>query len=294
MIRHALDLNFIVGQGIDQAATQVTEWFAEARVEDLLALVFITAVVACAHLEYRQPFLRPGLRTLKHSYFTNVCTYLFNDVTLSLLSIPSLYLVAQQFSGRGLLSFLPEGPVQWLVTFLLLDLSLYAWHFATHHFDWLWLFHKVHHSDRSFNVTTGLRFHMGELILEVFVRVAFIAVTGVDAELVLFNQALISLFVLFHHTNVTFPHEALLSRVIIVPRLHRMHHSDLREEHDSNYGAVLSIWDRLFGTLREGEPHAIGLREVDEQRFADLIKYGFTSRNAFRRASKLVESTEEA
>jgi len=294
MLNHALDMNRIVGQALDSAQQLVARWVTTARTEDLLALVFILALVGCAHVELRRPFLRPGLKTLKHSYFTNVCTYLFNDVTLSLLSIPSLYLVAHQFSGHGLLASLPAGPMQWLATFLLLDLCLYAWHYATHHIDSLWLFHKVHHSDRSFNVTTGLRFHMGELVLEVFVRVLFIAVTGVSAEVVLFNQALISLFVLFHHTNVTFPYEEFLSRLIIVPRLHRMHHSTLREEHDSNYGAVLSIWDRIFGTLREGEPQGIGLHGVDEQRFIDLIRYGFSVRIPFKRRSALVESTEKA
>jgi sterol desaturase/sphingolipid hydroxylase (fatty acid hydroxylase superfamily) len=294
MIKHALDLNEYVGATVDFAATVATRWVMEARMQDFLALGFVMALVGCAQLEFHRPFLRPGLRTLKHSYFTNVCTYLFNDITLSVLSIPSLYLVAQQFSGHGLLSAVQAGPLQWLLTFLLLDLSLYAWHYATHHFDGFWLFHKVHHSDRSFNVTTGLRFHMGELVLEVIVRVLFIAAVGVSAEVVLINQTLISLFVLFHHTNVTFPHEALLSKVIIVPRLHRMHHSALREEHDSNYGAVLSVWDRLMGTLREGEPQEIGLKGVDEQRFADLIRYGFTLRIGFKRPTALVETPEEA
>jgi len=73
-----------------------------------------------------------------------------------------------------------------------------------------------------------------------------------------------------------------------------MHHSTLREEHDSNYGAVLSIWDRIFGTLREGEPQGIGLHGVDEQRFIDLIRYGFSVRIPFKRRSALVESTEKA
>lgn len=294
MLDHAIDLNRIIGIGIDNTATLLLEWLAAARTDDLLALVFVLALVGCAQLEFRHPFLRPAGRTLKQSYFTNVCTYLFNDVTLSLASIPSLYLVAQQFSGHGLLGVLPEGPLQWLVSFVLLDLCLYAWHYATHHFDALWIFHKVHHSDRSFNVTTGLRFHMGELVLEVLVRVLFIAVTGVDAEVVLINQALISLFVLFHHANIVLPHESLISRLIIVPQLHRMHHSTLRVEHDSNYGAVLSIWDRLFGTLREGEPQAIGLAEVDEQRFADLIRYGFTIRVDFRRHAVVAQPADKA
>ncbi len=112
---------------------------------------------------------------------------------------------------------------------------------------------------------------MGELILEALVRVAFIGVVGVDAEAVLVNQAVISLFVLFHPTNVSFSGERLLSMVCIVPRLHRLHHSVLREEHDSNYYAVLSFWDRLFATLKE-RTQAIGLQGVDEQGLLDLVR----------------------
>ena len=262
--------------------------------DDLLALAFLAFLALCLVLEKRRPFLRPSLTLLKNSYFTNLCTFLFNDVTLSLLSIPSLYYIARQFSGQGLLSGLDDGPAKYILSFLLLDFSLYAWHYATHHIDTLWTVHKVHHSDKAFNVTTGLRFHMGELILEVLVRVAFIGLVGVDAEVVLVNQAIITLFVLFHHSNLSFSGERLLSRVFIVPRLHRLHHSVLRSEHDSNYGAVFSVWDRLFGTLREQEPKAIGLQGVDEQGLVDLVKYGFTTRIQFKRRPQLAEARKRA
>lgn len=294
MIDHVVESNLAVGHAVDALSGLLIGLISSAKTDDLLALAFLAFLGLCVRMEFRHPFLRPGLKTLKRSYLTNVSTYLFNDLSLSLMSIPSLYFVAQQFSGTGLLSLLPDGLIKYLVTFLLLDLTLYAWHYATHHVDALWVFHKVHHSDRSFNVTTGLRFHMGELFLEVLVRVAFIAIVGVSADVVLINQTLISLFVLFHHTNVTFPQERFLSRIFIVPSLHRMHHSALREEHDSNYGAVLAVWDRLFRTVREGEPRSIGLSGVEEQHFADLVKYGFTSRVEFKRVPVMIENAEKA
>ena len=270
------------------------EPLAASGTDDLMALAFLAFLGLCLALERRRPFLLPRLKLLKNSYFTNFCTFLFNDVTLSLLSIPSLYFIAQQFSGKGLLSGLENGPAKYLLSFLLLDLALYAWHYATHHVDALWTVHKVHHSDKAFNVTTGLRFHLGELILEALVRVAFIGVAGVDAEAVLVNQAVISLFVLFHHANVSFAGERLLSMLFIVPRLHRLHHSVLREEHDSNYGAVFSFWDRLFGTLKEQEPKAIGLQGVDEQGLLDLVKYGFTTRIQFKRGPQLAAARKRS
>jgi sterol desaturase/sphingolipid hydroxylase (fatty acid hydroxylase superfamily) len=255
---------------------------------------FIRQLKVVRVLERRLPYLRHTLKTLKNSYFTNLCTFLFNDITLSLLSIPSLYLIAQQFSGEGLLSDLDDGPVKYLLCFLLLDFTLYVWHYATHHIDALWTVHKVHHSDKSFNVTTGLRFHMGELILEVLVRVAFIGVIGVSADVVLICQAIISLFILFHHANIRFSGEQALSKLFVVPHLHRLHHSELRSEHDSNYGAVFSFWDRLFGTLKHQEPRAIGLQGVDEQGLVDLVKYGFTTRIQFKKSPQLVLARKRA
>lgn len=294
MLDHVIQSNLTVGRAIEKLSTAVIGVVSQARTEDLLAVGFLSFLVFCVTMEFRRPLLQPALKNLKHSYWTNVSTYIFNDLSLSLLSIPSLYFIAQQFPDTGLLTLLPDGALKFLVSFLLLDLALYAWHYATHRCDVLWRFHKVHHSDRCFNVTTGLRFHLGELFFEVLIRVVFIAVMGVSAESVLINQTLISLFVLFHHTNVSFPQERFLARFLIVPSLHRMHHSAMREEHDSNYGAVLSVWDRLFGTIREGEPKAIGLNGVGEQNFADLVRYGFTARVEFTRAAALAQPREQA
>ncbi len=250
----------------------MASYFSAVETDDLLALIFVLFLIACVRLEFRRPFLRPGLKMLKKSYASNIFTYLFNDITLSLLSIPSLYFIAQQFSGYGLLSSLEDGPLKYLITFLMLDLTMYVWHYTTHHIDALWVFHKVHHSDKTLNVTTGLRFHIGELFMEVLVRVAFIGIWGVAPDVILVSQTLITLFVLFHHTNVTFPGEKYLAKIFIVPQLHRVHHSVLRIEHDSNYGAVFSFWDRFFGTLNTQEPTAIGLNGVDERYLETLYK----------------------
>lgn len=242
--------------------------------DDLLALLVVVTLAMLWWIEIRHPFLRPSLKALKNSYLTNLGTFLFNDITLSLLSIPTLMIVAQHCAGYGLLADMPDGPLKYGLTFVLLDLAMYGWHYLTHHNDALWVFHRVHHSDPVFNVTTGLRFHFGELILEVLVRVAFIALIGVSLGVVLVSQTVISMFVLFHHANIRFAGEEALSRVFIVPRLHRLHHSALRSEHDSNYGAVFSIWDRLFGTLQDRQPSGIGLAGVEEQRFIDLLRFG--------------------
>ncbi|GAB6047519.1 hypothetical protein JCM19379_13430 [Methyloparacoccus murrellii] len=230
--------------------------------DDWLALAVILMLLLCAGVEARMPYLRPGLRLVKDSYLTNLTLFLFNDITLSVLSIPALYLVAERFSDHGVLNRLPDAWPKYVLSFLLMDLAMYGWHWLTHQVDGLWRFHRVHHSDPTLNVTTGLRFHGVELCLEALVRILFIAIIGVGAGVVLVMQTVMAIFVLFHHTNVTFPHERRWGWIFIVPRLHRVHHSVLRAEHDSNYGAVFSWWDRLFGTLRDQEPTAIGLADA--------------------------------
>lgn len=238
-------------------------------VADGLAIAFLCVLAGCMALEKRRP-LRPGAPSaFKSSYRFNLTTFLLNDIGMSLLSIPALYLVAESFSGHGLLSGLEQGWLKFLICLVLLDLTLYAWHYAMHHCDWLWIFHRLHHSDASLNVTSGLRFHPGELVLEALVRCVFIVAMGVDAATALAAQGIVSLFVLLHHTNARLPGEAWLSWIFIMPSLHRTHHSVLRAEHDSNYGEIFCIWDRLFGTLKVLEPAAIGLPPSNQKGFVD-------------------------
>lgn len=245
--------------------------------KESLTLIILGALVICILWEVCVPYLQIRSRVRLHSYLINASTFIFNNVTLSLLSVPSLLYVAQSYSHFGLLSAWDDGWLKWVVAFVLLDLTIYLWHAANHRFECLWMFHKVHHSDRTVNVTTGIRFHMGELVLTVLVKSAFIIVIGVNVSVVLVSEAIITLFVLFHHTNVSFRGEWWLSGIVIVPALHRLHHSTRRDEHDNNYGLVFSLWDRLFGTLRDGAPETIGLQKVGEQDFLDLVKFGFTS-----------------
>ena len=97
--------------------------------------------------------------------------------------------------------------------------------------------------------------------------------------MVLINETLLTLFVMFHHTNISFHGEKRLGKIIIAPYLHRAHHSTERNEHDNNYGAVFSIWDRLFGTFTGREPLEIGIKNSSPQTILDLVKFGFTSAN---------------
>lgn len=222
-------------------------------------------------LESHKPKRKWPSRSLHRSYRTNLSFFFFNNIVLSVFSVASIYTLTERWGGAGFLNDIASMPVQALLTFLLLDLMYYLWHKASHSFDWMWLFHKVHHSDDSLNITTAFRIHLVELLISCGLTAAVIFVSGANVTTVLMYEIIMVFFVMFHHTNISFMGEKFLSLVFVVPYLHRVHHSTERSEHDTNYGAVFSIWDRLFGTLKETDPETIGIKDPSPQTFTGLL-----------------------
>jgi len=248
---------------------------------ELFTFTLLIVFAVLSALEFSYPKRRLPLKQLRQSYQTNVSLFIFNSVVISLLSAMPLLMVAEHYSGRGLLSYIVNPAWKTLLSFLLLDFMLYCWHKASHNFDCLWMFHKVHHNDPYLNVSTAFRIHIVELLIIIVLKAAYIIMLGVDQKMVLTNEALLALFVMFHHTNISFRGEKRLGLVINAPYLHRAHHSTERNEHDNNYGMVFSIWDRLLGTLTEREPAEIGIKNRSPQTVLGLVKFGFTSANSF-------------
>ena len=237
----------------------------------LAILAFILLVI----IEKRHPYRVFPKSIFKESFMTNTTAFLVNNVILSVLRASSLFLVAQEFASHGLLSGLDDGPVKWILAFALFDFAIYAWHFFSHKFEYLWRFHKVHHSDNGFNVSTGFRFHVFDLLIEIVYKCLFVVIIGVNAYLVLSIEIIELFFILFHHANIRVPNEEAISNVFITPSLHRTHHSRKRSEHDSNYGIVFSLWDRLFGTRLETVPEQIGLDLIHADNFIQLFSLAF-------------------
>lgn len=155
--------------------------------------------------------------------------------------------------GWGLLRLLDVPP--WLgvpLSMVLLDLAIWAQHVVFHRVPVLWRLHRMHHADTEFDVTTGLRFHPVEIVLSMLIKIAVVVALGAPALAVLLFEVILNASAMFSHGNVRLPPrlDAALRRVIVTPDMHRVHHSALREETDSNYGFCLSAWDRLFGTYR--------------------------------------------
>jgi sterol desaturase/sphingolipid hydroxylase (fatty acid hydroxylase superfamily) len=156
--------------------------------------------------------------------------------------------------GLGLLNQV-DLPL-WLavpVAIAVLDLAIWGQHVAMHKVPVLWRLHRVHHSDVDFDATTALRFHPLEILISALYKMAVVAVLGAPAFAVILFEMLLSASALFTHGNVGLPPgvDRALRRLIVTPDMHRIHHSVVPEETDSNYGFSLSLWDRLFGTYRD-------------------------------------------
>jgi len=155
--------------------------------------------------------------------------------------------------GWGLMSLL--GAPTWAIVALsviLLDLAIYLQHVLTHAVPALWRLHRMHHADLEFDVTTGARFHPIEILLSMAFKFLVIALLGAPAVAVLIFEVLLNATAMFNHSNVQMPHglDRVLRLLVVTPDMHRIHHSTIPQETDSNFGFNLPWWDRLFGTYR--------------------------------------------
>jgi len=139
-----------------------------------------------------------------------------------------------------------------LGTIAALDLVSYTWHRANHVVPMLWRFHQVHHSDPTFTVSTAMRFHPGELLLSLPLRLVTVAAVGASPLAVVAFEVVFAFANLFEHGDINLPRRAerRFERLCITPALHRLHHSRKRAELNSNFGTVFVVWDRLFGTYQ--------------------------------------------
>jgi len=139
-----------------------------------------------------------------------------------------------------------------VISVILLDLAIYLQHVLFHAVPALWRLHRMHHADLEFDVTTGLRFHPIEILLSTGIKLVVVAALGTPAAAVLIFEVLLNATSMFNHSNIRVPAQLdrILRRFVVTPDMHRVHHSILRRETNSNFGFNLPWWDRLLGTYR--------------------------------------------
>jgi sterol desaturase/sphingolipid hydroxylase (fatty acid hydroxylase superfamily) len=224
----------------------------------------------------------------KPRWVTNISIVVTDIIVLRLLFPVAAVetAVIAQSRGLGMLNNIDiPVSVQVLIAIVLLDVLIYMQHVLFHLFPWLWRVHRVHHTDLDFDATTAIRFHPVEIILSMLIKMLRVILIGPPVIAVIIYEIILNGVAVFNHSNVDIPVgiDALLRRIIVTPDMHRVHHSVIRAETDSNFGNFLSCWDRFFNTYRE-QPEAghsgmeIGLtefRDRQSQRFSSLLLLPF-------------------
>ena len=226
--------------------------------EGILRLsVFAGLLALFALLELLSP-RRARVQGRQGRWVTNLSMVALGTALLRLLALALPFLavgaaVDAWRNGMGLFNWLTWPLwVEVLLALLILDLSIWAQHWLTHKVPLFWRFHRVHHADRDMDVTTGLRFHPIEIAASMLLKIGLVYLIGPQPVAVLLFEVILNGTALFNHANLALPRwlDAGLRLIVVTPDMHLVHHSQRREEHDSNYGFALSVWDRLFGTYR--------------------------------------------
>ncbi len=205
--------------------------------------------------------LRPVHRSKLRRDIRNLAIAAPAGIVMQAVEMPMALKLAEsvQKRGWGVVPALPLArPISIITGILLLDYTLYWWHYLAHRVPVLWRFHQVHHLDQEMDATTALRFHFGEITISLAFRALQIAVIGPSPLTVAAWQVFLFLCILFHHSNVrlSLSSERILARLLITPRLHGIHHSIVPAEVNSNWSSGLTIWDWLHSTLRTEPPQA--------------------------------------
>lgn len=234
-----------------------------------IPLLIATAGVL-AWLERRRPLRRRREAEVPH-VGRNLAVAALGALALQVAERPVVSRVAAAVVRRrwGLLqrNRLPPA-LEVLLAVVLMDYTLYVWHVLVHRAPALWRAHAVHHADLDLDATTALRFHFAELLASLPWRAAQVAAIGVSPYALSVWRTFLMMNIMFHHSNVDLPPgiERRLSRFIVTPRMHGIHHSRVASEVNSNWSSGLTIWDRLHGTLKLNVPQqsiAIGVCGFD-------------------------------
>lgn len=220
--------------------------------------VFAGVLAVLALVEQLRP--RRALTVAKaERWMTNLSIVVIDSVVvraMAALVVPVTAVTAAyiaEMHGWGVLNGL-DWPVwvETVIALVVLDFAIWLQHVASHKLPVLWRLHQVHHADRDIDVSTAIRFHPLEIALSMLWKIVWVLALGPSGGAVILFEILLNACAMFSHANIALPLpiDRVLRSVIVTPDMHRVHHSIERQEHDSNYGFNLSVWDRLFGTYR--------------------------------------------
>ncbi|MBI3374436.1 MAG: sterol desaturase family protein [Betaproteobacteria bacterium] len=214
--------------------------------------LFVSVLAAMALWEHLAPARAPR-EVWWRRWRTNLGVAVFNTLVLR-VALPTTAIGMAEFAaanGWGVLNhYAAAGWIAFALGVAALDLVVYFQHVMFHSVPALARLHAAHHADPDFDTTTGIRFHPFEIVLSMLIKYAAIIVLGAPALAVLLFELLLNLTALFNHGNVRLPAalDTAFRWLLVTPDMHRIHHSVVESERNSNYGFCLAIWDRMLGT----------------------------------------------
>jgi sterol desaturase/sphingolipid hydroxylase (fatty acid hydroxylase superfamily) len=246
--------------------------------ESVLFLAFWGAVIALGTIEYLAPQFA-GDADRRRRWFTNFGLGILNGLIVS--AIPAATVSAALWAHESHFGLLNLLSAPWwllmIVTVLVRSLAQYVFHVLCHKTPLLWRLHRVHHSDVHLDVSSALRNHPLEFIISIAFLTSVIAICGLSPVALAVYETVEVFANIITHANLRTSNvlESRVRSVFVTPGLHRLHHSPIQVETDSNYGNVFAVWDRLFGTYRgetiqSGPELRFGLDEVSHERAGDL------------------------
>lgn len=250
------------------------------RLIAFLAIFGLLAIVELVSPRLERDELRGAWKSKR--WISNLSLLLLSSIVMRLVFPAAAVGTAIWASTNqiGLFPYLSLPPwVAGIIAFVVLDFAVWFEHLASHKIPLLWRIHRVHHVDTGLDVTTGLRFHPAEILLSMLWKAGVVIALGAPPLAVLVFEVVLNGCAMFTHSNIKLPAIAdrFLRRLIVTPDMHRVHHSVIPQETDSNYGFNLVIWDRLFRTYIDQpklghEKMEIGLKQYRSIESTGLLR----------------------
>jgi sterol desaturase/sphingolipid hydroxylase (fatty acid hydroxylase superfamily) len=250
------------------------------------ALPAILILVLLWTWETARPLIVGRKARLRHAV-RNLSLAAVNGVLL-FFTLGFLTTLLAGWTAENKIGLLHIGEIGWarrlVVGFIILDAWAYLWHLANHTNQFLWRFHRLHHSDHEMDCTTSARFHFGELAIAATTRLPFIVAFGLEPLAIVVHETVLVAVSQFHHSNIDLGRwDRWLRWLIVTPSIHHVHHSRRLPETNSNFASVLSVWDRICRTFRSPEKSGdldFGLDELVDPHWHSIpamLKLPFTA-----------------